>query len=260
MRLSTVTNNKISLELKTMRRTLLAFATAGLVGAGLAGIATAASAADIRQPTYKAPPAAVPVATVYNWTGFYVGGHIGYGWGDKDWTDTTGLFGLSHQTDGFLGGGQIGFNYQIGQFVAGIEGDFSWTGLKGETSTLASTFTSEVDWTSTLTGRLGFAWDRFLVYGKGGFAWARDTYTTNFYTIPGAEVRDTRTGWTVGAGLEYALTESWTTKLEYNYMDFGKDTVSFAPGFNTDIDQKIHAVKLGVNYKFGPWGPISARY
>src|SRR6266540_6846662 len=100
-----------------MRRILFAFA-------GLAGIAPAASAADIRQPTYKAPPAAAPVVTVYNWTGFYVGGHVGYGWGKKDWTDTLGLFGISQQPDGFLGGGQVGFNYQIGQFVAGVEGDF----------------------------------------------------------------------------------------------------------------------------------------
>ena len=239
----------------TMRRGLLALiAVAGVtMGTGIA------SAADIQRPVYKAPPAGVmPVA--YDWTGFYVGGHVGYGWADKSWQDSFGLFGLSHQAKGFLGGGQAGFNYQIGQFVVGVEGDMSWSGMSGSTNALASTFNTDVDWTATLTGRLGMAFDRWLVYGKGGAAWARDRYSTNFYTFPGTEVTDTRLGWTVGAGVEYAFAPQWTAKLEYNYMDFGTRNVSFAPGFSTDIDQQIHAVKLGVNYKFGWPGAIIARY
>jgi outer membrane immunogenic protein len=240
----------------TMRHGLLAI----LALAGVATLSGNASAADIiRQPTYKAPPAGVlPVA--YDWTGFYIGGHIGYGWATKGWTDSAGLFSLSHDADGFLGGAQLGFNYQIGQIVLGVEGDFSWTGITGGANTLASNFNVDVDWISTLTGRVGVAFDRWLVYGKGGVAWAKDVYSTNFYTLPGTSISDTRIGWTAGAGLEYAFAPQWTAKLEYNYIDLGSERVSFAPGFQTDIDQQIHAVKFGINYKFGFGGPVVARY
>jgi outer membrane immunogenic protein len=240
----------------TMRRGLFAV----LALAGIATFGGNASAADIiRQPAYKAPPAGVlPVA--YDWTGFYIGGHVGYGWAEKNWTDSFGLFGISHDADGFLGGGQIGFNYQIGQFVLGVEGDFSWADINGGTTALGADFNTNVDWTSTLTGRFGVAFDRWLVYGKAGVAWARDVYSTNFYTFPGTvSVSDTRFGWTVGAGVEYAFAPQWSAKLEYNYMDFGNEAVSFAPGFATDIDQQVHAFKFGINYKFGG-GPIMARY
>ena len=174
---------------------------------------------------------------------------------------------MSHKGDGFLGGGQVGFNYQINQFVLGVEGDVSWANLKGGSTQVfglaapvTQSFNSEVDWTATLTGRLGFAFDRWLVYGKGGVAWAHDKYSTNFYAFPGSVgLSETRIGWTVGGGVEYAIAPQWTTKLEYNYMDFGTRNVSFAPFTSTAIDQQIHAVKLGVNYKFGG-GPIMGRY
>ena len=157
----------------TMRRGLRVLL--GLAGAAMFG--GAALAADMGRPVYKAPPAgALPVS--YDWTGFYVGGHVGYGWADKSWTDAFGL-GTSHTADGFLGGGQVGFNYQINQFVLGVEGDVSWANLKGDSTQVfglaapvTQGFNSEVDWTATLTGRLGFAFDRWLVYGKGGAAWA----------------------------------------------------------------------------------------
>ena len=112
----------------TMRRGLLALV--GLAGAAM--VSGAAMAADISRPVYKAPPAgALPVA--YDWTGFYVGGHVGYGWADKDWRDAFGLV-TTHSADGFLGGGQAGFNYQINQFVLGVEGDVSWANLKGDST------------------------------------------------------------------------------------------------------------------------------
>ena len=247
----------------TMRRVKLA-----LVGlAATTMLSGAALAADISRPVYKAPPAgALPVT--YDWTGFYIGGHVGYGWADKHWTDAFGL-NTSHTSDGFLGGGQAGFNYQINQLVLGIEGDVSWANLKGGSAQtfglaapITSTFNSEVDWTSTLTGRLGVAFDRWLVYGKGGVAWAGDRYSTTRFQAPGtiAEITDTRWGWTAGAGVEYAFAPQWSAKLEYNYMDFGSQRYSFAPGTFTDIDQQIHAVKFGINYKFGYGGPVVARY
>ena len=240
-----------------------------LVFAGLAGalVSPSAMAADIARPVYKAPPAgALPVA--YDWTGFYIGGHVGYGWAKKDWQDSFGLFNLSTDANGFLGGGQVGFNYQIGQFVLGAEGDFSWTGINGG-STLTGggvpapgrSFNTDVNWVSTVTGRLGLAFDRWLVYAKGGVAWAEDKFSTDLYTFPGAvEVTDTRIGWTAGAGVEYAFAPAWSAKLEYNYMDFGDKAVSFSPTTTTSIDQQIHVVKLGINYKFGFPGMATARY
>src|SRR5947207_239651 len=109
----------------TMRSLLIGLASATALNG-------AAMAADMARPVYKAPPAGVlPVA--YDWTGFYVGGHVGYGWAEKDWRDAFGL-NLSNRASGFLGGGQVGFNYQINQFVLGVEGDFSWRGINGGTT------------------------------------------------------------------------------------------------------------------------------
>jgi len=234
------------------------FALLALAGVTLAsGIA---SAADIvRTPVYKAPPAGV-LPVQYDWTGFYVGGHVGYGWAEKQWSDSFGLFDISHEANGFLGGAQAGFNYQIGMFVLGVEGTWSWSGMNTSSTAFGSTFNTNVDWTATLTGRAGVAFDRWLVYGKGGVAWAADRFSTNFYTFPAApELSDTRIGWTAGAGVEYAFAPQWSAKLEYNYMDFGTQHYSFAPGTSTDIAQQVHQVMFGINYKFGG-GPIVARY
>jgi outer membrane immunogenic protein len=245
----------------TMRRVMLALV--GLAGATVFG--GAAMAADISRPVYKAPPAgALPVA--YDWTGFYIGGHVGYGWADKTWSDPFSFGTVSHNADGFLGGGQAGFNYQVGQFVFGAEGDFTWSGISGGVSRtfglaapVTANFNTDVDWTATVTARAGIAFDRWLVYAKGGAAFAKDRYSTNFYTPGTIELSDTRVGWTAGAGVEYAFAPNWSAKLEYNYMDFGTRAVSFTPGTSTDIDQQIHAVKFGINYKFGA-GPLTARY
>jgi outer membrane immunogenic protein len=238
-----------------------------LFTAGLLAIAAAqpASAADVaRRPPPPAPaPAPVPVA-VYNWTGFYIGAHGGYGWADKGWTDTTtGPFSISHNADGFLAGGQIGFNYQINNIVFGIEGDLSWADITGGTSSGrfgGETFDTRIDWLGTLTGRVGFAFNNWLIYGKGGFAWANErlSYTAALPAFAGSS-EETRTGWTVGAGIEYGFWNNWSAKLEYNYMDFGSRDVAYAPGIGFDVDQQVHAVKLGLNYRFGG-GPIAARY
>jgi outer membrane immunogenic protein len=240
-----VTEVETKMHKGTMRGGLLALA--GLAGAAV--LNGGAIAADLKAPVYKAPPAGV-IPAAYDWTGFYVGGHVGYGWGQKNWRDTFGLD-ASSTPNGFLGGGQVGYNYQIGQYVLGVEADGSWSGIKGGTTALGSTIDNNVDWTSTVTGRAGLAFDRWLVYGKGGVAFAGDRYSTNRYTPGTTEVTDTRIGWTAGAGVEYAFAPAWSAKLEYNYMDFGTKAVSFAPGTSTDIDQQVHAVKFGINYKFG---------
>ena len=245
--------------------------------------ATSAMAADlpVKAPVYKAPP---PVA-IYSWTGCYLGGHAGWGWGRKHarFSDTFDVFPIipfSEHVDGFLGGVQGGCDYQFNtNWVVGVEGAFSWADIKGHALNdpfvrgkgSSGTFSARTDWLATLTGRLGYAWDRWLVYGKGGVAWAHDKYRLvglgdNVFGPFALSATETRTGWTAGGGVEYAFLNNWSAKLEYNYMDFGSHRLRLAGLFvsspvfaTTDIDQKIHVVKFGINYRFGV-SPVVARY
>jgi len=259
----------------------------------------------------KALPRVMPGV---NWTGFYVGGHIGYGWGNKDFSlpDFAGQkFGdcsgshqecfdfsklgspaLSHKLAGLLGGVQAGFNLQSGAFVYGVEGDVSWTGMKEDSLSKLGTFRhldcwhdvyreidlkahTEVNWVATLSGRVGYAIDRVLIYAKGGVAFADQDYnwvvTKGSKDLATAKFSDTRTGWIVGGGAEWKLGHNWSAKLEYNYMDFGTETLNVATSVclngqcskkdvRVDIDEHMHVVKLGINYRFGMPGFVNANY
>jgi outer membrane immunogenic protein len=227
-----------------MKKLLLASVALVAVAAG-----TPVSAADLpsRAPAYKAPIVA-PVA--FSWTGCYIGAHLGGGFGNKRWT-VGGVEIGNHDVDGILGGGQIGCNYQTGQFVLGVEGDVSGADLTGSSVDPfigVLTTRTKVDFLSTVTGRAGIAYEHALFYAKGGAAWAHDKYTIEGLGAA-ATADQTRLGWTVGAGIEYAFAPSWSAKVEYDYMDFGKKTATFG-ALPIDIDQKIHAVKVGINYKF----------
>jgi len=253
-----------------------------LVAAGIVlstFVAGTAMAADLARPVYKAAP---PVE-MFDWSGIYIGGHVGGGWGRTDVSDFTN-FGLGlliptqHiDSSGFLGGVQGGWNYQIGRFVIGTEIDFSWADVKGDqTSALfgglvPASFifrSSKANWIGTATTRLGYAWDRVLFYTKIGAAWAHFDYVDTatilgvpVYTSPASE---TRSGWTVGTGIEWAFLAGWSAKIEYDYIDFGRRTVDFNPVLgivpvNLDIDQRISEVKFGLNYRFGA-GPLMAKY
>jgi outer membrane immunogenic protein len=229
-------------------------------------------AADLAaRPVYKAAP---PVEVGYDWSGLYLGGHIGYGWGNTDVTDHT-VFGFfiptqKFDTNGFLGGVQGGWNYQFGHFVLGSEVDFSWSDVKGDqTSALVTgdsiTRSSKAKWMGTATTRLGYAWDRVLVYSKLGAAWAHFDYSDNLASgIYSSTASETRSGWTVGTGVEWAFAGNWSAKIEYDYMDFGRRTVDFAPvvfiPVGLDVDQRISQVKVGLNYRFGGMGPVVAKY
>jgi len=230
-----------------MRRfTLALFAAAVALGV------TAANAADLGQrPVYKAAPA--PMMAAYNWSGFYVGGHLGYGWSSEEARFATN--GLSGATDpsGFLGGAQIGFNWQTGAFVFGVEGDWSWTNADGSTTIGGTGVNANHNWYATATARVGYAWDNWLWYVKGGAAWMDADYNITGLTAVG----DTRTGWTIGTGFEWALGNNWSAKIEYNYLDFGSER--FALPTATDIDSQSHLVKFGVNYRFGA-GPVMTKY
>jgi outer membrane immunogenic protein len=243
-----------------MKRLLLA--SVGLVALGFA---VPASAADLG---VRRGPAAAPVAVmpIYNWTGFYIGGHIGWGHGEKDWTFEGSGLGISHNPDGFLGGAQAGFNWQTGALVLGVEGQFSWTDWKDSSACPGPTFTchTDIDHVATLALRLGFAAANWLFYVKGGGAWVDEEFhaTNGISNFRGS--RD-EFGWMVGAGVEYGFTPNWSAKIEYNFMDFGSDRIGFVDQFgfrdDFDVDQQAHVIKFGINYRFGAFAaPVTARY
>jgi outer membrane immunogenic protein len=228
----------------------------------------AAQAADL---PVKAPISPPPVV-LYNWTGFYAGGHIGGGWVTQSskFVSTTGValdpVGTTYGTNrsGFLGGGQIGYNYQIQNWVLGVAGDFSWTRATADSlsngSLLASTIHSQgkTDWYATVTGRVGYAMNNWLFYAKGGGAWVHDTYggyaIVAGATTTNADVKSTRSGWTVGGGVEWGFWDKWTAFVEYDYIDVGTKTITFSSSAGTtsnyDVDGKFSLVKGGVNYRF----------
>jgi len=212
-----------------------------LIGVAFGLLVTPALAADLgaRRPVYKAPS----VALVYNWTGFYIGGNVGYGWADLE-PGTISFFdpafvasipGINYELKGVIGGGQVGYNQQFGNIVLGIEGDFSGTGIKGSVTdpVNAYTATSKISWLATVRGRIGMAFDRTLVYATGGLAAAR-VKTTLDDLYPAGVVTTTSTanyvGWTIGGGIEFALWQNWTAKAEYLYVDLGSKDYNFYEG------------------------------
>ena len=233
-------------------------AVVGGITAGTVLSIFSAYAADL--PVARAPAVVPPVVyapPVYNWSGFYIGGNLGGGFANSSWSDP---FTGGHNTfdkSGFIGGGQIGANWQINVLVLGIEGDFDWTGLKGSGhDSVGNTINTDTQWTSTVTGRIGAAFDRLLVYGKGGVAFAHDSDSLNDIAGNTASASLTRTGWTAGAGLEYASAPNWTAKVEYDYLGFGSETLNlptaaFSP-YSTNASLNVQEVKAGINFKFGP--------
>lgn len=274
-----------------MMKFLIGGIAAALVAAGPAVAADLA----VKAPVYKAPP----IAPAYNWTGFYIGGNVGYSWGRA--STSAAVAGLaipgsiSQNMDGWLGGGQLGYNWQNGSWVFGLEGDIQGTGQRGtfgfggtvcpgvailalpcQTGTLSDQ--QKLPWFATLRGRLGVTpVDRALLYVTGGLAVGEvDTNAslTDTVAFPGAapiavvsaaeSANTTRTGWTIGAGAEWAIAGQWTAKAEYLYVDLGTLSTAFVgpAGIFTGVTTSSHVTdnifRVGVNYRFG--GPVVARY
>ena len=244
---------------------------AGISMVALAAALQSAAAADLPG-AYRAPQNYV----IFTWTGFYFGAHGGGGWGRKEETIAPFTFGRTLVTppgatidiSGGLVGGQIGANYQAGSWVLGVEADASWADLTGNTACatgivgVAENCRVRVTALGTLAGRLGFALDRLLLYGKGGAAFANDKYELN--SIAEYRSNETRWGWMVGGGIEYSFTDNWSAKVEYNYLDFGTRAVQFATTagitpLDTNIRESIHVAKVGINYRFG-WAPVGVTY
>lgn len=198
-------------------------------------------------------------AAVHDWSGVYVGGQIGYGFGRIDAAynlpNTPTIRGSQdYDTDGFLGGVQVGYNYQINAVVLGVEADFSGAGIKGHsgeiTSGLGDSYDTKVDWFGTLRVRAGYAFDRTLIYGTGGFAYGSVENQYLDGPVNSFSEKNTKGGWTIGAGVEQAITDQWSAKFEYQYVDLGDQTIDYGANSSTTFDAKFNTVKIGMNYKF----------
>ena len=227
-------------------------------------------AADMPRKAPAATPAVAPAAPAVTWTGCYVGGNMGGGWALKDWANpSTDLVDDGGPGDrgtaalgGFVGGGQIGCDYQFaGSWVVGIQGMFDGADLKGDIFDSVDSnldLTTRIDWFATVTGRLGYALiPTGLLYVKGGVAWVRDRHAVLDQSLGVTVERadSTRTGWTAGVGFEYMFLPNWSAFVEYDYMGFGTKTVPFtAPDSSFseswDIRQNVQAVLVGLNFRF----------
>ena len=190
----------------------------------------------------------------YNWTGFYAGINVGYGFGSSDWSAVPTA---SNKPKGMLAGGTLGYNWQAGAFVYGLEGDFDWSGVKGS-ATCAVSFTCETanTWLATFRGRAGYAIDRWLPYITAGGAYGNVKATSTIAALSTSTSKD-KLGWTAGAGVEYAFLGNWTAKLEYLYVDLGSSDLGTAAVPN-NVSFKENIVRAGLNYKFS--GPIFSRF
>ena len=203
-----------------------------------AGLATAASAADLPRQYTKAPAPMAP--PVFNWSGFYIGANAGYGWADSSFGDA----------NGFIGGGQIGYNWQgLGSpLVLGLEADLQFSDMSTSATVGGVTADADINAFGTVRGRIGYAFDRFMIYGTGGLAF---TNTELSLSAGGASVSDDdwSTGWTLGGGVEWALMPNWSAKLEYLYVDSGDTTLALA-GTTVTGDYDFSVVRAGLNYRF----------
>src|SRR5450631_2857042 len=206
-------------------------------------ISVAASAADLKPaPVYTKAPMMAPA---FSWTGFYIGGNFGGAWAHHNWDDS--LFGLNfgdgNNNGVFIAGGQVGGNYQINNFVIGIEGTFDWAannnnstngiivpGVGGNTIRVTSNDTR----ISTLAARFGVAYDRVLFYGKAGGGWVGNNGFTATNVTTGASITgsnsSTVSGWLVGAGIEWAFAPNWSLKAEYDYLGLSGRTFTVPVG------------------------------
>jgi outer membrane immunogenic protein len=225
--------------------------------AAILALVAPAAAADLPTRYTKAPPATAP-ALIYNWTGFYIGGHLGGGFGGGNSIQGTG--------GRFLGGVEGGADYQFSpNWLVGAEVQYSWLGGNNNSRLFpgGNLVTMNDNQLGSVTGRVGYTWGPGLLYGKGGFAWKDNSnlrVTNAGVPQAFATTGNNRNGYTVGAGVEYMFAPSWSAKVEYQYYDFGTTTFTAAPAglAGTRIRDDEHTVKAGLNYRFGWGGPVAS--
>ena len=253
-----------------------------LASVGAVALAGTAVAADL--PTREPPPVYVPPVPIFTWTGVYVGAQIGYAWGTSN-TNIGDNFGdftsFSTTNNGVIGGAHVGYNLELNRFVVGLEGDVDGSSLSKTVTGdpliagvlfVPTTISGNLSVQGSIRGRLGYAWDRVLLYATGGVAFGG--FNGSISTPFGYDsTSTTRVGWTVGGGLEYAVTNNWSIRAEYRYAQFGHSTVfaNNAFGFlpvlgavgafgNRTINE--NRVQVGVSYKFetAAPAPVVAKY
>ena len=221
-----------------MRTTLAALAITGL---GLA-FAAPALAADL---PVKAPMMSRTEVAASTWTGLYLGANLGYGWAN--------VGGGSNNLSGVIGGGQLGYNWQMGSLVLGVEGDFQGSGEHRSDSIavggVAGTIDQNIPWFGTLRGRIGYAFGPAMLYFTGGGAWENYKVTASAPGLGSASDNTTKTAWTVGGGAEWMFAPKWSAKIEYLYLDTGDTTVTLG-GTSFTSRAKNNIVRVGLNYHF----------
>jgi outer membrane immunogenic protein len=249
-----------------MRRQIL------LASVGAIAIAAPALAADLG--TRAPPPVYVPPPPVFTWSGLYAGGQVGYVWG-SDPIVVASVFGppnafFNDKPNGVIGGAHLGFNLQFGPWVAGLEGTVDGTSLHGSrTSVTGVTISTRPDVQGSIRGRVGIAFDRVLIYGTGGAAFTNmsNGYASGFPFFLEETDTKTRSGWTVGGGLEYAVTNNWSIRAEYRYSDFGRSPDFPFPFLTNGTVVFTHhltqnQVQAGFSYHFNSYSPapVVAKY
>ena len=226
-----------------MRKSLFAF---------VALLTTTASAFAADLGPYRSvkdqPAPAYDYAPAFLWAGPYVGAQVGYTWGKANHDFASGFAGNS-DPEGFVGGGHLGYNWQRGRFVFGVEADFEGGDVSGNFNQPLTFGSADLNWQGSVRGRVGLAADRALFYATGGWAFADYDFTGA--TLAGCcGFSDTLNGWTVGGGIEYAFTPNTTVRVEYRYADFGNVSSGLSPADRMDVDLQTHTVRLGASYKF----------
>jgi outer membrane immunogenic protein len=236
-----------------------------VLAAAVAFSTAPAFAADLpAPPPPQAPAAYVPVAApIYNWSGIYVGINGGYGFGDSAWSPA-GFTGTGNfDVNGPLVGGTVGVNFQTGQFVFGVEADIDWSDINGSTTNATTcgtdtcTFQTRNDWLGTVRGRVGYAFDRLLIYATAGGAYGDIKGTFTDVTTPfTASASNAQFGWTAGGGVEYGITENLTAKVEYLFVDLSNGSLSCTGGpcaavGAVPVSFDASLVRAGINFKFG---------
>jgi opacity protein-like surface antigen len=223
------------------------------IAALLLGVSATAQAADLNASYGKAPP------LLFDWRGFYLGGNVGGAFGEENAPAL--LSSWSPNPSGVLGGVQLGHNFVASSnWLIGIEGELDWSSAQGTViipnPVAATTVTSKLNWYDTFEGRVGFFQGPWLYYFKGGAAWLGANYglTGNFNGVTTLQsATATRSGWTIGAGLEYMWAPNWSAKVEYDFLDFGTQNLEFgAVGAPIGLSTQVHEFKVGFNYRWSP--------
>jgi outer membrane immunogenic protein len=243
-----------------MKRILLTTASLGM----LSGLSPAL-AADL--PYAKAPS---PVAAVYDWTGGYVGVFGGGGFGNHNFNNANGAannsnFTINYNSTGGTAGGEVGYNWQSGNYLVGVEADGFWAGIKGSDASQALGVVDQSDlrWGGTLRARGGYAADRLLLFFTGGWAFGDIVHTSTAPGFPVDQFTNHRSGLAAGGGIAYAITNNVIGKLEYRYYDFGTYSRAGNPltpngQLPYSVSSTYSVVTVGFDVKFG--GPVVARY